>query len=168
MAFSEHFLDGLATKSEGFQNEFFGIMDMLYSYLEYDDEKVQKLEKIIEEEVSYYEKGNILWWGGSDIGGELDSTRSEEYFNELCERLAKEFVYERTPNDDGEFELANGTIVASNIIIATEFPEEAMTEEAIDKLEFLIYLNRLNNPPRVTIINNPNAEYASYRIVTMS
>lgn len=37
--FSEDFLNGLATKSEGFQNEFFGIIDYFYDFFYGDAEK---------------------------------------------------------------------------------------------------------------------------------
>lgn len=169
MAFSEHFLDGLATKSEGFQNEFFGIMNMLYFYLEYDDEKVQELDKMIEKEISYYGKGNILWWLRS---GNSDVERSEECLGKLYKQLANEFATENFFHGNGEDDLGNGILIASNIIIATTFPEEVMTEEEIRQLYLLVYTSRCmdapdNPPPRVTIINNPNAEDASYCIVTM-
>lgn len=172
MAFSEHFLNGLATKSQGFQDAFFETMDKIYGYLEGD--KIQEFQQMIEDEISYYGKGNLLWNCGSIIGGEMDPKRSEEYFNELYGDLLFLFNEERFPYADilelcGEKRCSdeNPMLTASHIIIATAFPREVWTEEAKRNLTFLTCMYRMPNLPKMPLINNPNADCASYFIVTM-
>nr|QGT51061.1 hypothetical protein Firmicute1046_1370 [uncultured Firmicutes bacterium] len=166
MAFSKNFLNGLETKSQEFQNEFFGVMDMLYSYLE-NDEEIQEFQQMIEESITYYGKGNLLWWQKTDIGGDMTPERGKEYLSELHKKLVELFVYECTPNDDGTYEPQNGSLEATEIIIGAHFPEEIMSYEVAEELYSVIEQYRPDDPPSLTVINNSNAEYASFCIVMM-
>ena len=166
MPFSENFLNGLKTKSQEFQNEFFGVMDMLYSYLE-NEEEIQEFQQMIEESITYYGEDNFLWWQKTDIGGTMTAERGEEYLNELYETLTELFTNECTPNDDGTYKVQNGSLIVPEIIIGIRFPKEAISMETAEALYDLIVQYRPNNLPSLTVINNPNAEYASFCIVMM-
>lgn len=161
MAFSEKFLKGLMAKSREFQDQFFKIMDILYDYLENDDEKIREFQQFIEDEISYYGKGNQLWWQESQICGAMTPQRREEYLNELYEKLDELFAGER------ELGAEYGMYTATNIIIAAKFPAGTITEDVLQALNFLIYQNRPDNPPELTVISSDKAENASFCIVTM-
>ena len=47
MAFSDEFLMGLATKSDDFQQQFFGIMEKFYSFFDYNEDDVDAFQNDI-------------------------------------------------------------------------------------------------------------------------
>ena len=87
MAFSDEFLMGLATKSDGFQQRFLSIMEKFYSLFDYNEKDVDDFQNDIEECFSYYEQGNQLYWRGGYVGGEPSLDRKDEYMEELVSTL---------------------------------------------------------------------------------
>ena len=136
MAFSDEFLMGLATKSDGFQQQFFGIMEKFFSFFDYNEDDVDAFQNDIEECFSYYEQGNQLFWRGGYVGGEPSLDRKDEYMEELISTLTELFQEDR--DWDGE----NGMYTATHIIIAVRCPKGVMTETEVDQLNFLLTLER--------------------------
>ena len=154
MAFSDEFLMGLATKSDGFQKEFFSIMEKFYGFFEYDEDKVDAFQNYIEENFSYYEPGNLLFWRGAFIGGEPTLERKDEYINEIVSAIFSLFQEER------DFECENGVYLATHFIIAISCPEGMMTMEEIAKIHFAFFVERQHDMPKIEIIAcTPETEY---------
>lgn len=82
--FSRDFLHGLETKSENFQNNFYGIIDKICSYLDSDEEK-QEFQKYIEQHHSYDKPDNMLYSFGTIFGGEQsDCEEFKKEIHSLC------------------------------------------------------------------------------------
>lgn len=154
MAFSDDFLIGLATKSDGFQQEFFSIMDSFYGFLEYDEEKVNAFQAYIEENFSYYEPGNLLSCRGAFVGGEATLERKDEYINEIISAIFELFQEER------DYESENGMYLATHFIIAVNCPEGMMTKEEIAKIHLAFFLERQQDMPKIEVIAcTPKEDY---------
>ena len=66
--FSDAFLEGLKTKSDNFQNKFFGIIDDVCSYFG-EEEEQRDFQQYIESNHSFAKPGNILYSGKKYFGG---------------------------------------------------------------------------------------------------
>lgn len=145
MAFSDEFLMGLATKSDGFQQQFWGIMDKFYSFFDYNEDDIDIFQNDIEESLSYDKPGNQLFWRGGYVGGEPSLDRKDEYMEELISTLTELFREDR--DWDGE----NGMYTATHIFIAVRCPKGVITRTEVDQLDLLLTLERPVDTPELMV-----------------
>lgn len=75
--FSRIFLKGLLSKSTGFQNKFFEIIDDICEYFDSDDEK-KRFQKYIEEHHSFANPGNILYSTKTYFSDQYDAQKLKD------------------------------------------------------------------------------------------
>lgn len=146
--FSDDFLNGLKTKSENFQNKFFGIIDDICSYFDEDDEK-QSFQQYIEANHSYANPGNILYSSKKYFGG---NPGAEELKEDIHHHLLWLF---------DSFESAEAMAEVPHIIVCVSAPENTITVSDMAFIEKLLSFERICrgcSPVGVTTILNDNNE----------
>ena len=138
MFFSENFITGLETKSERFQSEFYGIMEWFYKFFEHDEEKIKEFDNYIESQISYHNKGNLLYDIRFGIGGKIDAARKQEYFLKILEEFKELFLF---PED-------NGINIATNIIMTINIPE-SISADIIALIEMTIGTLKSDSTPEI-------------------
>ena len=139
-SFSSDFLNGLETKSENFQNNFYGIIDKICSYLDSDEEK-QEFQKYIEQNHSYDKPGNMLYSCGTFFGGQQSDP--EELKKEIHSFLLELF-------DD--YAAADAITVVPHIIVCVSAADGLISDEDTEFLRNLLNFERLcRGCPPVTV-----------------
>lgn len=139
-SFSRDFLNGLETKSENFQNNFYGIIDKICSYLDSDEEK-QEFQKYIEQHHSYDKPGNMLYSFGTIFGGEQSDC--EEFKKEIHSLLLGLF-------DD--YVAADAVTVVPHIIVCVSAADGLISDEDMEFIRNLLNFERLcRGCPPVTV-----------------
>ena len=98
MAFSISFIEGLETKSNHFQAEFYGIMEEIYKYFD-TQEEINDFQKYYESQISYKNPGNQLYYVSGSCGGSPSQARKQEYIEQLQEEILGLF------QDDRDFKI---------------------------------------------------------------
>ena len=140
MAFSKNFISGLETKSEGFQREFYGIMDWFYKFFDHDEEKIKEFDNYIESQISYHGKGNLLYDVRFGIGGMIDPNRKEEYFLKILDLFRELFLFP----EDGRID------IAANIIMTMNLPE-SISADTIALVETTIRTLKPDSTPEIKV-----------------
>lgn len=159
-SFSRDFLDGLETKSENFQNNFYGIIDKICSYLDSDEEK-QEFQKYIEQNHSYDKPGNMLYSCGTFFGGQQSD--SEELKKEIHSFLLELF-------DD--YAAADAVTVVPHIIVCVSAADGLISDVDMEFIRNLLNFERLSRgcpPVTVTTIlsNTANNRGTSCFVATL-
>ena len=140
MAFSENFISGLETKSQGFQNKFYGIIEWFHQFFEYDEEKIKEFDSYIESRISYHAKGNLLYDVQFIIGGKIDADEKQEYFLTMMEQFKELFLF----SED------NGINIATNIIMTINLPE-SISKDMITLIEMTVRTLKPESTPALKI-----------------
>ena len=146
--FSNDFFDGLKTKSENFQNKFFGIIDDICTYFDEEDEKID-FQQYIESNHSYKNPGNILYSSKKYFGGSPS-------LQELKEKIHHYLLWLFD-----SFESADAMAEVPHIIVCISAPENALDDEDMSFIEKLLSFERICRgclPVGVTTILNNNTE----------
>ena len=147
--FTSEFLNGLATKSQNFQNKFHEIMDDICAYIDAEPEKQGFLHNI-EETHSYDKPGNMLYSSMVQFCGKRRD--GEELKQEINFFLLGLF-------DDFDAEEAVTTV--PHIIICVSAPSELINEKDMRFFHSLIAFERLcrgNLIESVTTVLSHNTE----------
>lgn len=145
--FSDEFLSGLRTKSDGFQNEFEEIISDIDEYFDSEEEK-KEFHEYIGREHSFHQSGNMLFSSKMLLCGK--HTKNEH--DKLCEKIQHFLfgLFDGTESDEA-------MLKAPHIIIAVSMPEDTFTEEDMNFLKNIISFERLSNgylPAGITTISN--------------
>lgn len=143
--FSEQFLEGLQTKSEGFQRAFYDIIDEVCTYFDNEDEKIQ-FQQQIETMHSYDKPGNVLHSTTKIMGGRY----TQERFEELKEKIQ---FYLFGLFDD--FSTCEVVVEVPHIIVCIAAPQGCFLDEDLKLIQNLLSFERLcrgYSPVDVTVI----------------
>ena len=141
--FSEEFLEGLATKSQGFQEKFASIMSDIDYFFD-EEEEIEDFRKYFESEISYAEPGNMLYSAKVIFGhGVAEEEDRLPLGQEIIQWFFKQFAV-----DDDAFE------DASHFFIAIRCKKEDFTDEDEFLLRTLISMKRQGDEPEVVMILN--------------
>lgn len=140
MFFSENFTAGLETKSETFQNEFYRIMEWFYKFFEHDEEKIKEFDNYIESQISYHNKGNLLYDIRFGIGGKIDVDRKQEYFLKILDIFRELFLFP----EDGRID------IATNIILTINIPE-SISADIVALIEMTVQTLKPDSPPEIKV-----------------
>ncbi len=144
--FSQEFLQGLLTKSEGFQNKFFEIIDGICEYFDTEDEKAD-FQKYIEENHAYHKPGNVLF--SSKV--------------QFCGKQAKEFealkekIHFHLLSLFDNIEASDAMTEVPHIIVCISAPEGCFNDSDVESIRSLISFERICRgflPAAVTTIAN--------------
>ena len=143
--FSQQFLDGLQTKSEGFQGAFYNIINEVCGYLENEDEK-KHFQQQIEKMHSYDKPGNILHSTTRIMGGKY----TQERFEEVKEKI---HMYLFGLFDD--YSAGDVMVEVSHIIVCISAPQGCFEETDMRFIQNLLSFERVcrgASPVDVTVI----------------
>lgn len=144
--FTAQFMEGLTTKSEGFQNKFFEIIDDICDYFDDEDEKMD-FQKYIEENHSFDKPGNILYSTKTIFCGKH---KADEH-DELCEKI-HHFLLSIFDAGGGE-----AFLEVPHIIVCISVPDNCLTDKDVGFIRNLISFERVcrgSTPVAVTSIVN--------------
>ena len=130
--FSEKFIDGLKTKSQVFQDEFWSIMNGIKRYID-DENELKEFHKYIEENHEYGNPGNVLYYIEGFFGG--------EYAENEFEKLRNEFNMVMLDMFDTSPEESFGQV--PHIVVCISAPEGCYTDDEIKFVQQNIKMERL-------------------------
>ena len=160
MAFSESFIAGLKTKSDGFQRKFYGLMDALYEYCD-NEKEIDEFQDYFESQITYENSGNQIYSLGRVCGGEPTSNRKQEYFKLLFYAVTDLFQEDR---DYG----TTGALTATHFYIGIRAPEGYDDNREKGLLQVVFDMMRPLDPPEVMFIeSNENVVCFEYLIAVM-
>lgn len=143
--FSPEFIEGLETKSDGFQMEFYGIIDAINYYLD-DEEDEKDFHQYIEEHHSFSKPGNILYHSKKIFGG---TYREDEY------ETLKEKVHHFLLGLFDNFSASTAMVQVPHLIVCISAPDGCFEDEDADFIEKLCSFERIcrgYNPVVVTTV----------------
>lgn len=160
MAFSESFIAGLRTKSEGFQQKFYGLMDALYEYCD-NEKEIDEFQDYFESQISYENPGNQIYSLGGVCGGTPTDDRKQEYFKVLFDAVTDLF------QEDLNYG-TTGALAATHFFIGIRAPEGMIDEPKKGLLQIVFDMMRSFDPPEVIFIeSNKNVVCFEYLIAVM-
>lgn len=128
--FSNEFLEGLQTKSEGFQNKFYEIIDNINGYI-VGEEKKKEFQELIEKKHSYSSTGNILYSTKKHISNFSSPEEVDKKIHSFVMNLFNSF-------DAGEI-----ISQVPHIIVCVSAPESHYDSFDLEVLEAEITLERI-------------------------
>lgn len=131
--FSPEFIEELETKSNGFQREFYGIIDGICSYMDTEEEIID-FQKFIEQNHSYNKPGNILYHSQTIMGGTYTEDEYETLRGKVHNYLLGLF-------DD--YGAAEPMIEVPHIIVCISAPEGCFKDDDIQFIKSLISFERI-------------------------
>lgn len=137
--FSEQFLAGLQTKSEGFQDKFYGIIDEIDTYI---DEEVSRMlfHKHIETQHTYDKPGNMLYSSKLYCGSGYSESELKEKINFFLLGLFDDFGASEAMEE------------VPHIIVCISAPDGYFTDEDTKLIRNLLFLERtLRSCPPVAV-----------------
>lgn len=129
--FSEHFTDGLRTKSQNFQNKFYEIVDEVAKHMATEDER-REFQKYIEENHSYDKPGNILFSSRTYFCGKQSDV----------EKL-KEKIHVHLLSLFDSFEAEDAMVEVPHIIVCISTANTAFAEADMNFLKSIINFERI-------------------------
>lgn len=129
--FSKQFLDGLYSKSKGFQNRFYEFIDSVGEYLDTEDEK-REFQKYIEENHSYDKPGNLLYSTKTYLGGKQNNVEA-----------LKEKIHFHLLSLFDSFEAADVMVEVPHIIVCLSTSNQNFTDKDMDFLKSIINFERV-------------------------
>lgn len=129
--FTSEFLNGLATKSQNFQDKFHNIMDDICDYIDTEPEKQEFLQSI-ESKHSYDKPGNMLYSTNLLMCGKRHES----------EKLKKDISFFLLGLFDG-FDSEEAVITASHIIICVSASSKVVTEKDMKFFQSVVAFERL-------------------------
>lgn len=131
--FSPEFIEDLETKSDGFQNKFYEIIDELSIYLD-DVEDEMDFQEYIEENHSFSNPGNILYSTKSIFGGTYDENRYE---------ILKEKVHHFLLSLFDSYGSSKAFTEVPHIIVCISAPVDCFKDEDMRFIESLLSFERV-------------------------
>ena len=156
--FSEGFLTGLSTKSQGFQNCFCEIMKDIDYYFDEEDE-IKSFREYYETQISYAEPGNLMYSAKVILGKGVETAEDRlPLAHEIIHWFFEQFVTEEDAFED-----------ASHFFIAIRCKEEDFSDDDESLFRTLITMKRIGNIPEVVMIKNDQKDgiYASCFMAAM-
>lgn len=131
--FSPEFIEGLETKSEGFQNKFYEIIDEIGIYLD-DIEDEMDFQGYIEENHSFSKPGNILYSTKRVFGGTYEEREYEELKGKVHHFLLSLF---------DSYSASEAFLEVPHIIVCISAPEDCFKDEDMRFVENLLSFERI-------------------------